>query len=121
MEGEGGEGDESLWKERWASIGTQGEGEECQDESRESGAAEDTTGWLRAKGEEGGEEPSSEEEEEEKEEEATEDGALEEAKCEELERLQEEKLGEGEWKEEDLYDWVQEEEKVTERTTEGGP
>ncbi len=121
MEGEGGEGDESLWKERWASIGTQGEGEECQDESRESGAAEDTTGWVRAKGDEGGEEPSSEEEEVEKEEEASKDGALEEAKCEELERLQEEKLGEGEWKEEDLYDWVQEEEKVTERTTEGGP
>ena len=121
MEGEGGEGDESLWKERGASIGTQGEEEEGQDESRESGAAEDITGWVRVKGDEGGEEPSSEEEEEEKEEEATEDGALEEAKCEELERLQEEKLGEGEWKEEDLYDWVQEEEKVTERTTEGGP
>ena len=98
MEGEGGEGDESLWKERGASIGTQGEEEEGQDESRESGAAEDTTGWVRAKGDEGGEEPSSEEEEEEKEEEASKDGALEEAKCKELKRLQEEEPGEGEGK-----------------------
>ncbi len=44
MEGEGGEGDESLWKEKGASIGTQGEGEEYLDESRKSGAAEDTRG-----------------------------------------------------------------------------
>ncbi len=43
MEGEGGEGDESLWKERGASIGTQGEEEEGQDESRESGAEAEVT------------------------------------------------------------------------------
>ncbi len=76
MEGEGGEGDESLWTERGASIGTQGEGEEGQDKSRVSGAAEDTTGGVRAEADEWGEDSGTEEEEEEEEEEATENDEL---------------------------------------------